>query len=118
MSDRTITPGQMAEIEAAYRALEERVAYRPAAPSDGITGAIPMPPEELDIEAEIRSYAGAWIDAEADGFYCGYADFRFLQTMVYAIEAARLCCVGEWGGTAKRIAELGRMITEAAEATR
>jgi hypothetical protein len=80
------------QIEAAYRAMAREARYRPCAPSDGL-GNITAPESELDLDAEARSYAEEWWRQEDDCTYTiGCANYPDRPAMIYALEAARLCC--------------------------
>jgi hypothetical protein len=84
------------QIEAAYRAMAREARYRPCAPSDGL-GNITAQESELDLDAEVQSYAEEWWGQEDDGTYLiGCANYPERPAMIYAVEAARLCC-GEFG---------------------
>ena len=98
-----------AQIASAYRAMSPF--YRPAAPSDGL-GHITVPDTELDIDAEIESYARDWWQWEDDcTFVIGCAHYPHRETMIYAIEAARACCFGRGGE--QRALRLLKLATEA-----
>ena len=78
----------------AYRRMASDARYRPAAPSDGL-GHIVAPLDTLDLDREASDYAHRWREEEDTlKFFIGSADFRLRETMVYAIEAARLCAAG------------------------
>ncbi len=94
------------QIARAYRRMANEVGYRPAAPSDGF-GNITIPAEELDLDAEIETYAMRFIADEDDGRFLGCANSTEREAMVYLIEAARLCCTGFGArGDAMRFAEM------------
>lgn len=82
------------QIADAYRRMALEARYRPAAPSDGL-GNITVPVEELDLDAEARQYAKHWWEQEdACTYVIGCANYEERPTMIYALEAARLCCSG------------------------
>jgi hypothetical protein len=88
-----MTRADLDEIASAYKRMAA-VHYRPAAPSDGL-GNITVPLEELDLDAEAVDYAEHWWAQEDDGqFVIGCPDWHFRTTMIFALEAARLCCGG------------------------
>jgi hypothetical protein len=90
----TIDPGSCRQIERAYRRMANEVRYRPTAPSDGM-GHITVPEEELDLDAEARAYAENWWSWEdARKFTIGCANYEDRPTMIFALEAARMCCSG------------------------
>ncbi len=89
-----IPTGCAEQIEDAYRRMALEVHYRPAAPSDGF-GNITIPVDELDLDAEAAQYAHEWWAQEDTGsFTIGCADYPTRKAMIYALEAARLCCAG------------------------
>jgi hypothetical protein len=89
---RSVTPEE--QVEAAYRRMAREARYRPAAPSDGL-GNITVPSAELDLDAEARQYAAQWQEQEDTGvFALGCANWSERRAMVFALEAARLCCSG------------------------
>ena len=79
--------------------------YRPSAPSDGF-GNITVPAAELDLDAECRDYAAAWL-AEEDRrrFRVGCPSYPGRPALVYVIEAARNIC-GMQPETARKLLEL------------
>jgi hypothetical protein len=84
------------QIEATYRTMA-RTGYRPAAPSDGF-GNITVPEEELDLDSEATDYAQQWWAAEDDlRFDIGCCNYETRPATIYAIEAARLMCSGNYG---------------------
>jgi hypothetical protein len=90
---RSTTPE--ATIAAAYRTMATEADHHPA--GDGC---------ELDQEASI--YAVQWMTEEEDlTFLIGCTDFTTAKATVYAIEAARLLCAGDYGvATARRLLAL------------
>jgi hypothetical protein len=94
------------QIEAAYRRMAD-AGYRPAAPSDGL-GNITVPVDELDVDAEAHQYATHWwAEEDMTIFTLGRANYPQRAAMIFAVEAARLCCVGGNAATvAHRLLEL------------
>lgn len=92
---RTAPPAAtVTQIADAYKRMATEARYRPEAPSDGF-GNITMPLEELDLDAEANAYAQRWWDQEEEAtFLLGCANHRDRPPMIYALEAARLCCSG------------------------
>lgn len=83
------------QIAAAYRRMAIEARYRPAAPSDGL-GNVTLPLEELDIDAEAQRYVADWWTQEnAGSFAVGCANYPLRPAMIFALEAARLCCSTE-----------------------
>lgn len=82
------------QLMAAYKRMAREASYRPAAPSDGF-GNITIDIDSLNLHEEAEAYAHSWWKEEDIGkFWTGCADFEMRESMVYAIEAARLCCAG------------------------
>jgi hypothetical protein len=83
------------QIASVYLIMADQARYRPAAPSDGY-GNITVPAPELDLDAEIRDYAAAWLQSEDNGSYwCGSPDYPLRKVMILCIEAARACAGGD-----------------------
>lgn len=85
--------------------------YRPGAPSDGF-GGITVPIRELDTDVEGREYCERFLQEEHSGVYfAGVTDFRSLRSAIWALEAFRLMCAGNFGGE-EIVPKLLRMAAE------
>jgi hypothetical protein len=87
------------QIRDTYRRMATEARYRPAAPSDGL-GNIAVPAEELDLDAEMDSYAERWTEEEDTArFHVGVCNYPTRPATIFAVEAARSLC-----GTADDVA--------------
>jgi hypothetical protein len=94
VSARPMSPPVLDQLHSTYEHMAPF--YRPAAPSDGF-GHISVPIEKLDLDAECDKYAQRWWQEEDSlSFFIGCCNFPTRPATVYAIEAARLMCGGDY----------------------
>jgi hypothetical protein len=81
------------QVAKAYRQMARQVRSRPAAPFGDGMGYITVPESELDIDAEILTYARRWaVEEEACTYDIGCPDHLDRVALIYVIEAARMLC--------------------------
>ena len=92
-----LSPNIFKQISEAYRAMADKVKYRPSAPNDGY-GNITVAEDQLNITRECEQYAQHWWEQEDSRSYrIGCPDFRMRKGMIFAAEAAHQMCTGVSG---------------------